>query len=206
MAEEIRPLRGAHIAETRSNHDQVDNEGADGHDQGHHGALANPNDVQYGEHHDSGAGQQHNILVDRRKDAADVLKARDRGDRRGEKIVHGDEHSSQAAPHRSKGLGRDRDHSASLGITPGDLDVFEGEENETARGEKHEERSGVLDVAVKDARDVIDRRADVAEDDRPGQKPVQLSGIPGRSHGVIVAMIRADREGSQADLSRSCNR
>ncbi len=70
------------------------------------------------------------MAVDEGHHAGDVVEARDRGDRRGQKITGGNQHAAQAAPHGTEGFGGDGDDAAAFGVAPTDLDILQGEWDE----------------------------------------------------------------------------
>src|ERR1700730_7246402 len=64
----------------------------------------------------------------------------------------------------------DVDDATAFGISPGDLGVLDTEKDEDEQGHQDEDRRARAEMAVEDARDVVDRRADVGKHDRPTQK------------------------------------
>ena len=72
------------------------------------------------------------------------------------RVIHSDEHATEATPHGSKCFGRDGNHASTFGIAPRNFDILETEEGKATGGEKHKERRGVLNVTIKDAWDLVD--------------------------------------------------
>ena len=177
-----------HGHEGDADHHQIDHKRGRRHDQGNGGAFSNSNDVERGQDADTGTGEEDDVVIENGKDAADVLKTGNCGDGGGKKIIDGNQHAAQATPHRPESLRGDRNHAAAFGIAPSNFYVFEGERDETAGGEQDEKRRCVFDVAVEDAGNVIDRSADVTENDGPCQEPSKLARVSRRSH--LVGALR----------------
>ena len=72
-------------------------------------------------------------------------------------------------------MSRDRDHTAALRKPVGNLDILECQQHKDEHGSQHEKTSEWPNRPIENAGDIIDRRADIGEDDRPAQHCAELT-------------------------------
>ena len=97
-----------------------------------------------------------------------------------------------------QGVGSHRHHASTLRVAHGHLAILDGEQDEDEQGQGHEERRVRADTRLleEDAGRIIDRGADVGEDDAPAQERAEPAPVASRlptGPWVVVGCCRAGR-------------
>ena len=164
-------------------HDQHDEQlrrgGGRGCNEAHNRALANADHVQQGQSAECDQRAGNRITPpDCGHDHREVGDAGEGADRGRQVVVDDDEKSADQAGERMQGPRGKGHHAAAFGVAPRDLGVFQGEQDEGDKGHEDEDRRPfVVAAGREDARHVIDRRADIGEDDGPAKQRAQACAV-----------------------------
>jgi hypothetical protein len=197
------PLLGPEVEQRRADDDQVDDERAARHRERQDRALADADRVHDREQQQRRDRQRHDVLVEEREHAPEVVDAGDRRDRGRQEVIDRDQETADAAHDRRERLRRDADHASAVRIPPADLDVLRGQEEKTDHRSQHEKRRGVADfrIRVEDSRHVVHRRADVAEHDGPYEQRRELTQARLRRRTQLL--LRARGRGCESGPTRA---
>ena len=171
---ERNPVKLGHLGQDDPDQHPLANDRGDPHRQRHARQLAHADPVQRAQQQQGDHGQ-HRDLVRERTDRRDVVQRRHDRDGDGEQVGADHQRARDDADARAEGLARGRHPAPALRVAAGDLQVSERDEHEGDRGHQHEHRRQAADLGVEDRRDVVDRRPQVGEHDRPGQRGAQVA-------------------------------
>ena len=119
--------------------------------------------------------RQHRDLVRERTDRRDVVQRRHHRDGDGQQVGADHQRARDDADARAERLAGGRHPAPALRVAARDLQVSERDEHEGDRRHQHEHRRQAADLGVEDRRDVVDRRPEVGEHHRPGQRRAQVA-------------------------------